>query len=104
MHPKERAEVHGGPGVAVVAAVSQAHAHAQRQPNRGSAQVENGEILDNFLYSMQRQWFVLMCCPIINFQEELDALKARLEKVEKEKNEYKVAAEKFESRVRSFIA
>ena len=43
MHPKERAEVHGGPGVAVVAAVSQAHAHAQRQPNRGSAQVENGE-------------------------------------------------------------
>ena len=47
---------------------------------------------------------VLMCCPIINFQEELDALKARLEKVEKEKNEYKVAAEKFESRVRSFIA
>ena len=44
---------------------------------------------------------VLMCCPIINFQEELDALKARLEKVEKEKNEYKVAAEKFESRVRT---
>ena len=55
MHPKERAEVHGGPGVAVVAAVSQAHAHAQRQPNRGSAQVENGEIvLVNFLHSMQR--------------------------------------------------
>ena len=43
---------------------------------------------------------VLMCCPIVDFQEELDALKARLEKVEKEKNEYKVAAEKFESRVR----
>ena len=47
---------------------------------------------------------VLMCCSNIYFQEELDALKARLEKVEKEKNEYKVAAEKFESRVRSFIA
>ena len=55
MHPKERAEVHGGPGVAVVAAVSQAHAHAQRQPNRGSAEVENGEIfLVTFLNSMQR--------------------------------------------------
>ena len=53
---------------------------------------------------MQRFIMILMCYPIINFQEELDALKARLEKVEKEKNEYKVAAEKFESRVRSFIA
>ena len=31
----------------------------------------------------------------------MDALKARLEKVEKEKNEYRVAAEKFESRVRT---
>ena len=33
----------------------------------------------------------------------MDALKARLEKVEKEKNEYKVAAEKYESRVRILI-
>lgn len=39
-----------------------------------------------------------------HFQEELDALKARLVKVEKEKNEYKVAAEKYESRVRSLIS
>ena len=44
MHPKERPKVHGSPGMAVVAAVSQAHAHAQREPNRGPTQVENGEI------------------------------------------------------------
>ena len=37
------------------------------------------------------------------FQEELEVLKARLGKVEKEKNEYKLAAEKYESRVRSCL-
>ena len=44
MPPKERPKVHGGPGMAVVAALSQAHAHAQRQPDRGPTQVENGEM------------------------------------------------------------
>ena len=44
MHPEERAKVHGGSGMAVVAALGQANAHAQCQPHGRSAQVENGEI------------------------------------------------------------
>ena len=36
---------------------------------------------------------------LVQLQEELDLLKAKLEKAEKERNEYKITSERLETRV-----
>ena len=96
MHPEEREEVHGGPRVALVEAVGQAHTATQRTQDGGPAKVEDGKLNPEML-SLPR---VGLICSLFIAQEELEALKARLEKVEKERTELKQTNEKLESRVR----
>lgn len=45
---------------------------------------------------------MLICC--FNFQEELEALRAKFEKVEKERTELKQQTEKLESRVSTDVS
>ena len=55
MHPEERAEVHGGEGVAVVEVVGQAHAHVERAQDRGPTKVKNGK--NDTIFRGKFVWF-----------------------------------------------
>ncbi len=94
MHPKERTKIHGSPGLALVETPDQNHSDAERPSNRKPTQKSNRKQGSKNIYS-----FHLISILISVFQEELEALRARLEKVDKERLELKQTNEKLESRV-----
>lgn len=122
LHPEECPQIHGCPRLALVEAAHQAHSPPQRQQDGRSTQVKDGKeasfsiiflCRDISLYNDNCAHYIYMLhnfpeSPSMNnllfycFQEELELLRAKLEKSEKERNEYKLTSERMETRVSGF--
>ena len=94
VHPAQRRQVPHHRAVAVVAPLHQSQTAPQRAQDRGGVAAERGERSLNIVYIIRE------CLHQCWLQMEVEQLKARCEKLEKERNAFKFNSDQLEAKVR----